>query len=137
MIKLIHEALVTLRTAALAKRAQSILEQSGSFQEGLRRSQKELTSLPRTTKGVLHRALRRTNRRLASAKCLARSIAGKMILENSGLHCEIVVGTRKADGRVELHSWIECEGEPIGENRSEIETYDRIDSADKMFDSLS
>jgi hypothetical protein len=62
------------------------------------------------------------------ATCLQRSLALLWLLRRNGISSELHIGTRKEDGRLEAHAWIEIEGVVLndsGDVRCRYEPFDR------------
>jgi len=54
-------------------------------------------------------------RNLFPANCLQRSIVLWWLLRRRGIRSEIQFGCRAGDEGLEMHAWVECEGQVIGD----------------------
>ena len=58
------------------------------------------------------------------ARCLARSIALRQLLERRGIgEAAVRVGVRRAGGRFEAHAWVELRGHVIGEQVEHVRQF--------------
>ena len=58
------------------------------------------------------------------ARCLARSIALRQLLDRRGIgEATVRVGVRRADGRFEAHAWVELRGHVIGERAEHVRQF--------------
>jgi hypothetical protein len=49
------------------------------------------------------------------ASCLARSVWLEWLLHRRGIASQLRIGVRFADGELDAHAWIECEGTPVND----------------------
>lgn len=49
------------------------------------------------------------------ARCLEQSLVLRYFLQNRGIDSQILFGTRKEDGRVSAHAWVEVNGVPLND----------------------
>jgi hypothetical protein len=58
-------------------------------------------------------AIRRASRMWPAARCLPQAVAGYCLLRRGGHEPIITVGVAVADGQMDAHAWLECDGATI------------------------
>lgn len=61
-------------------------------------------------------ALRRVSRFVPGAHCLARALALRWWMRQSGLNALIVIGVRRTQEGIASHAWVELDGRPVDES---------------------
>jgi hypothetical protein len=95
----------------------------------------EFSAVRGATPDLVSLALRRVRHRFPGPKCVARTLAGKILVFNAGHQADILVGARKTSAGLEIHSWLESDGELIGENPAEIAEFTRFEDIEQIFGS--
>jgi hypothetical protein len=55
--------------------------------------------------------------------CLPRSLLLQFLLRRGGIDCQLMIGVRKLDGRLDAHAWVECSGVPVNDQRGVASQY--------------
>jgi hypothetical protein len=120
----LNSLVTTIVALRLARRAQALLEQ-GTASDAIEWAAAHKVRLRSSTVHVGH-AVRRIENRINGAECLARSLAGWMILSGSGISAGIVIGAKSVGGDIELHAWLESDDELVGERAAKLDGFERL-----------
>lgn len=64
-----------------------------------------------------------------ASTCLEKSLTLLWLLRRQGIACELLIGTRKVDGKFEAHAWVERDGTALNEPQQEHRHYAAFDAA--------
>lgn len=62
---------------------------------------------------VVAMSVERAGRQVPGARCLARALAGSVLLARHGFQTELRIGVRRPDGKFQAHAWLERDGEVL------------------------
>jgi hypothetical protein len=62
---------------------------------------------------VVALAVERAGRQIPGARCLARALAGSVLLARHGHSTDLRIGVRRPDGEFQAHAWLEHGGEVV------------------------
>lgn len=71
-------------------------------------------------------ALRRVSRFTPGAHCLARALALRWWMRQSGLNALIVIGVRRTAEGIASHAWVELDGRPVDESEEIVDRFQVI-----------
>lgn len=74
-------------------------------------------------------AIRRSNKRVYGARCLADALAGQTMLGRRGVPSELKIGVQKKEGKLDAHAWLEREGRAIL-GGGELDVFTRLEGVD-------
>ena len=62
---------------------------------------------------VVALAVERAGRQIPGARCLARALAGSVLLARHGYRTDLRIGVRRPEGAFQAHAWLEYAGEVL------------------------
>lgn len=74
------------------------------------------------------RALQRVASRLPATRCLARSLTLWWWMRSQGLSPQLRIGVAHADGNLQGHAWVECDGHLFDESRPGAARWSQLDA---------
>ena len=102
------------------RRIQAVLARGGSDSSRILLSDDGASSMARNITRIVSAAARHG---LYRTNCLPSSLALRWFLQCNGIECDLRVGVRKLNGKLEAHAWIEHQGLPLNDNHGVHERF--------------